>query len=254
MPRSYVYTETFFTDIQNGSNRSAKAIVPLVLELTKPTSVVDVGCGTGEFLKVFQEQGVDDILGIDGVYVDTNLLTFPQESFRPIDISKPFKLERRYDLAVCLEVAEHLAPGSASGFIESLTQLAPIVLFSAAIPLQGGTHHVNEQWPEYWIQLFRNQGFEPVDALRKRIWTNCQVEVYYRQNAILFCNEQALTTNSALEKELQVTEPNKLSVVHPEMFLNRCNYYRKHKMLLEPVKKIAKKSKIIRNIYSNLRN
>lgn len=220
--RSPKYTAKFFQGRQAKTRLSALAIVPVVLELLAPISVIDVGCGTGEFLEVFQEHGVREVLGIDGDYVDRNLLAISQENFRDIDLSLPFTQDKRYDLALCLEVAEHIAPETASTFIESLTQLAPIILFSAAIPFQGGDHHVNEQWPEYWAQLFKEKGFQPVDALRKRIWNNQQIEFWYRQNIILFCNEDALSKNNFLFREFSETNQNMLSVVHPEMYME-CN-------------------------------
>lgn len=198
-------------------------IVPIVLELVQPTSVVDVGCGTGEFLAVFQEHGVHDIYGIDGEYVDRNLLAIPQENFKALDINRAFTLNKTYDMALCLEVAEHLSPVSASEFIESLTRLAPVVLFSAAIPAQDGDHHVNEQWPEYWAELFKARGFVAVDAIRKRIWSNRQIEVWYRQNTLLFCKEQILASNDILEKAYRETYMSMLSIVHPELYTGECN-------------------------------
>jgi hypothetical protein len=155
------------------------------------------------------------------MYVDRSQLAIAQDCFRAIDLNRPFTLEKTYDLAVSLEVAEHLEPAAAHDFIESLTQLAPVILFSAAIPSQNGYHHVNEQWPDYWAQLFGLQGFRPVDALRKRIWHNRRVEDYYRQNMLLFCNEQVLKSNEALQKEFLETNPDMLSLVHPDLFLRK---------------------------------
>lgn len=261
MPIPTAYNEIFFADIQTGSRLSARAIVPIVMELIRPSSVVDLGCGTGEFLKVFQECGVYEMLGIDGEYIKRSQLVIPQEHFMALDISIPFTIGRIYDLAVCLEVAEHLPPESAPGFIESLTHLAPIILFSAAIPHQYGADHVNEQWPEYWVQLFRARGFEPVDALRKRIWNNRQIEFWYRQNIILFCTEQILASNSILEKEFRETNLNQLSIVHPELFIReynyfaeKCKYYEANEPVLDSLKRFAKRSKVVRNIYDLLRN
>ena len=113
-------------------------MVPLVLQLLPVRSVVDVGCGDGSWLVVFRKLGVKEILGIDGEYVDPGLLQIPQDCFQAFDLAKPFSLGRVFDLAVSLEVAEHLPAECAPGFVECLTRLAPSVLFSAAIPFQGG--------------------------------------------------------------------------------------------------------------------
>jgi 2-polyprenyl-3-methyl-5-hydroxy-6-metoxy-1,4-benzoquinol methylase len=121
--RSAVYTRNFFANRQSRTRRAAEPIVATVLEYIQPERVVDVGCGTGEFLAVFREQGVQETQGIDGAYVDRALLVIPQEDFLALDLNQPFSLEQSYDLAVCLEVAEHLAPSSAASFIGSLTQL-----------------------------------------------------------------------------------------------------------------------------------
>lgn len=220
MKQSSTYTRDYFAgDEALTARRSAAALVPAILDLIHPTSVVDVGCGTGEFLAAFQEHGVDDILGIDGRYVDKDLLAIREKQFRAIDISRPFTLDRTYDLAFCLEVAEHLAPESASGFIESLTRLAPVILFSAAIPRQGGVHHVNEQWPSYWATFFEQHGFIVVDALRKRIWEDQTIDVWYRQNILFFCSAAALAGNPALAREAETTNRRMLSAVHPELYL-----------------------------------
>src|SRR2546427_4846138 len=143
MKATQVYTSEVFHSHHSASNVSAMAVVPLVLELYRPNSVVDVGCGLGGWLETFQAYGVEDILGIDGDYIDKKMLDIPPEHFKAIDISRPFTLDRTYGLAVCLEVAEHLAPEHATGFVESLTRLAPVILFSAAIPLQAANKHKN---------------------------------------------------------------------------------------------------------------
>jgi hypothetical protein len=116
-------------------------------------------------------------------------LCIPQGCFRAVDLSRPFQLAEFFDLAVCLEVAEHLPKQSARGLISSLVRLAPVVLFSAAVPLQGGTHHVNEQWPAYWQDLFEQHGYRMLDLIRKEIWSKPEVQFWYRQNIFLFMRE-----------------------------------------------------------------
>src|SRR5262249_29915915 len=133
-----VYDEGYYADQRTGSQRSARLIVPLLLELVQPRSVVDVGCGTGSWLSVFRDHGVEDVLGIDWEYVGANSLEISPDHFYAFDLTQPLRLERRFDLVVSLEVAEHLPPESADAFVESLVSLGPTVLFSAAVPGQGG--------------------------------------------------------------------------------------------------------------------
>src|SRR2546421_7891828 len=225
MKEAQVYTSEFFQYFHSESNRSARVVVPLVLELYRPGSVVDVGCGLGGWLAAFQAHGVEDILGIDGDYIDRKMLDIPPEHFKIVDISRPFTLDRTYDLAVCLEVAEHLAPEHATDFVESLTRLAPVILFSAAIPLQGGTKHLNEQWPDYWAQKFRASGFLPIDAIRKKIWGRDEIPVWYRQNILLFCTEQILASYNVLNEAFRTTNQDMLSIVHPQLFLASLKAY-----------------------------
>jgi len=212
------YSNNFYNGIRDGSRRSAEAVVPLVLNAIQPRSVVDIGCGDGTWLSVFQRCGVQDVFGMDGDYVSRNALRIPVDVFKTIDLSSPFELSRKFDLAVSLEVAEHLPPGSADGFIASLVKLAPVVLFSAAIPLQGGKHHINEQWPDYWVALFRRHNYVPIDSIRGRLWQDASVEWWYVQNCLLFASPSALENNKTLRDAFEMTNPRQLSIVHPRFY------------------------------------
>ena len=105
--------------------------------------------------------------------------------FRPVDIGRPFDLGRVFDMAVCVEVAEHLAAERADGFVADLVKHASAIVFSAATPLQGGIHHVNEQWPDYWIRRFEQHGFTCWDVFRPLIRYDRSVAWIYRQNLML---------------------------------------------------------------------
>jgi SAM-dependent methyltransferase len=164
----------------------------------QPAAVVDVGCGTGIWLAAFRDAGVAHIRGVDGDWVDRSALEVAQDAFTSADLSAPFDLGERFDLAVSLEVAEHLPPTSADGFIASLTALAPVVLFSAAIPWQGGTDHLNEQWPSYWADKFAAHGYVPVDSLRARIWNTWEIAWWYRQNAGYWVDQARLADHPTL--------------------------------------------------------
>ncbi len=192
--------------------QSAKVVVPLVTSVVRPKSVVDVGCGLGAWLSVFREHGAERILGLDGSHVEPSWLLIPKDCFHAIDLSQPFRLDEQFDLGVCLEVAEHLPKSSAGGFVESIVGLAPIILFSAAVPQQGGTYHVNEQWPEYWQRLFQRHNYRMLDLVRKLIWKDPRVKPWYRQNAFLFVREDLISTKAEFVEATQYS--NDLMLVH----------------------------------------
>jgi SAM-dependent methyltransferase len=182
--QSKYYNPKFYRELES-AQESAREILPLVLEIVKPASVIDIGCGTGNWLAIAHELGVRDILGIDGPWVKAQL-AIPAEKFIEHDLSTPLKLDRRFDLALSLEVAEHLPASAARGFVQGLCDAADVALFSAAIPGQGGRRHVNEQWPAYWAELFEECGYQCYDFLRPRIWNNPRVTWHYAQNSMIF--------------------------------------------------------------------
>ncbi|MEO8047509.1 MAG: polysaccharide deacetylase family protein, partial [Nitrospirota bacterium] len=165
--------------------------------------------------------GIADCLGLDGDYVNTDKLEISLEQFQPFALDTPLKLDRTFDLVVSLEVAEHLPPESARTFIASLTDLGSVVLFSAAIPLQGGTNHVNEQWPSYWAQLFQERDYLAIDCLRKKIWNNEHVEPWYAQNILVFVRRDCIGHYPLLERELKQTNMSELAMVHPRIIQYR---------------------------------
>lgn len=172
-------------DTKVHNTTASREVVPIVMELTRPQSVVDVGCGLGTWLAVFGEAGVPDVVGVDGDYLDRSLLCIAEDQFITADLTKPFRLDRRFDLVVSLEVAEHLPEAAADVFVQTLVSLSDTILFSAAVPGQGGQNHLNEQWPAYWQEKFAQYGYEFHDVIRKKIWDNERVDWWYRQNTFL---------------------------------------------------------------------
>ncbi|MGO9176082.1 MAG: class I SAM-dependent methyltransferase [Desulfobaccales bacterium] len=212
------YPTEFYKQIQVGSLKSAEAVVPLILELVKPKSVIDVGCGDGTWLSIFRKLGIEDFLGVDGKWVDRQILKIPEERFLYHDMEKPLTLERQFDLVVSLEVAEHLSKKNAENFIDSLTNLGPLVLFSAAIPFQGGMNHVNEQWQDYWAKLFEAKGYVAIDCIRELIWENNNVEWWYPQNTLLYARLKLLK-DPLLTKKYEESKIAMLSLVHPRHYV-----------------------------------
>ena len=152
---------------------------------------------------------------MDGDYVPRDQLCIPADRFIDHDLSTPLNLGRRFDLVTCLEVAEHLPLEAAETFIDSLCRHADVVVFSAAIPGQGGTGHINERWPSFWAALFARHGYRPYDLLRSQLWWDERCGWWYRQNVLVFA-----TDTVAHEHEWpELTGP--LDMVHPELFALR---------------------------------
>lgn len=210
---SAAYTPKFFTWALERARRSAEEIVPLVLDQLQPQSVVDVGCGVGVWLEAFARHGVDDYVGVDGPWVPHDALLFPVDRFVPARLDREVRLGRRFDLAVTLEVAEHLPEHNADGFVRTVVEHAPCVLFSAAVPHQGGTNHLNEQWPDYWAERFAAHGYTAVDSIRPLIWSNADILPFYRQNIVVFAAPEVIASRPPLTR----VPKGPLSVVHPEL-------------------------------------
>jgi SAM-dependent methyltransferase len=192
---------------------SAVAIVDLVLQYLCPTSVVDVGCGTGVFLKEFEKRGTDTILGLDGPATKT-VFRPDGSNFLAVDLTARVELGRRFDLALCLEVAEHLPAESANCLVETLTDLAPVVLFSAAHPAQGGQDHVNERWPVYWYRRFAQRGYVALDILRGPLSGRPRVLDCYRQNLVLYVESSRCTV--ILDRAAALNVPDALVLAYQE--------------------------------------
>lgn len=218
------YNRKFYEEQVEGSLRSAEEVVPLIIELVKPRSVADVGCGVGPWLSVFLKHGVKDVAGFDGDHVPRDMLMIPPETFRAVDLKSAWAVDRTFDLAMSVEVAEHLPPDAAPGHVASLTRLAPVVVFATAIPFKGGTGHLNEQWPSYWHELFAQHQYVVIDALRPRIWGNRKIEPFYRQDLLVYAKDDQLGRYPLLQDAQRHTRKEMLSVVHPEVYIGR-NYY-----------------------------
>jgi SAM-dependent methyltransferase len=220
--RSAIYQDLHARQLESeeANNRhSARVILNMLFEVFAPKSMLDVGCGLGTWLSVAREMGVQDVNGIDGVWLDKMRLRVPEDLVQVRDLEKPFDLGRRFDLVTCLEVAEHLDGSVARNFVASLSSHGDVLLFSAAIPFQGGHHHVNEQWPDYWRLLFQEHGYQPVDFVRERIWNDGSILWWLRQNILLFVNDRAMRNYDIFRELSRRTSP--LSIVHPDVYVSR---------------------------------
>lgn len=185
---SMTYDDIFYFENRAGSVMSARAILSTLLPHLECRSMVDFGCGTGTWLWVAHSFGVESIRGLDGDYVPPRQLMIPQDCFCAVDLEEPVVLEKKYDLAISMEVAEHLHKEIADTFVESLCNAADTILFSAAHPGQGGDGHINEQPMTYWTSKFGKHGFLPVE-IRQLFEGNEDIESWYRENIVLYVRE-----------------------------------------------------------------
>jgi hypothetical protein len=177
--------------------------------------VADVGCGSGTWLAVALELGAERVFGFEGDWVKANMLDDERIVFSSANLEARVSLHEITDLAISLEVAEHLTPGRAETFVDDLCAISKRVLFGAAIPNQGGVNHLNEQWQSYWAQLFSARGYQPVDVIRPLIWTDEGIPVWYRQNALLYLSRDVFNDGGI---STEVSSTFIMDVVHPSLW------------------------------------
>jgi SAM-dependent methyltransferase len=193
------YAEEMYAE--DSSSPSAGVVVPMVVELIHPSSVLDVGCGRGAWLKAFSANGTKKIVGLDGDYIKPSTLLIPADRFRSTKLDSRFEIPvERFDLATCLEVAEHLPERHSKYLVGKLTSAAPVVMFSAAPPGQWGGGHINCKPLSYWRKIFEEFGFRTLDPFRPRIRDDRRVAWWYRQNMVMFASPDAIAANPALVK------------------------------------------------------
>ncbi len=203
---------TYLHPFEHEDYSSPREIIPYVLQLIPEiNSVIDIGCGQGTWLKVLGENEITDLVGIDSSATLEKYCTESSFEVYAHDLNMPFQSNRKYDLAMCLEVAEHLEERPVDILINSLVGLSDYILFSAAVPNQGGFRHVNEQWPSYWAEKFKIHGYQFLDPFRNRIWNNEDVSWVYRQNLFF-------VVNSEVNENFNFPVYNDMDVVHPDLF------------------------------------
>jgi len=213
--KEITYTHDFY-GLMKGKENTCRRAVKYIVDLLSPTSVVDIGCGTGEWLALFKEFGVSEVHGYDGGYVDKNMLSILESEFTSHNLEKKISVNRRYDLAMSLEVAEHLNEKYADSFICNLTEFSDVVLFSAAIPGQGGDGHINEHWQSYWQTKFDANGFTCCDCIRSYLWNIEELDYYYKQNMFVYVKKDK---QKLINRLCSIKQYSMLDVVHPVVYL-----------------------------------
>lgn len=200
----------------NADDNSQPMVLRALHDIVPFASAADFGTGRGSWLKAAINMGVTDVHGYDIPEIPIEQRQFPADRFTAADLGQPLTFDRRFDLSISTEVAEHLPKQHAAQFVANVAGAADLVLFSAAIPYQGGAGHVNENWVEYWVRLFKPLGFDCFDILRMRFWNEAVIRSYYRQNLLVFAKGPAADT---LRQKGFASTPLPPSLVHPEQYI-----------------------------------
>ncbi len=221
-----LYDQNWHVTLGAQTNRSANVILSRLIEIFDIGSTVDIGCGHGHWGACALSIGISEVVCVDGPWTDRDALVVPENAFVSADLSKPLTLNRKFDLAISTEVAEHLPLMAAEPFIDNLVRHSDLVLFAAAIPNQGGYQHINEQWPSYWISLFEAKGYRAFDVIRPQIWNMQELHYFYRQNCLIYVNKSAAEViRKAEAKAVDIARNFRpLDLVHPSKWEDVSNY------------------------------
>ncbi|MCI9880225.1 MULTISPECIES: methyltransferase domain-containing protein [Methylobacterium] len=208
------------------TERSAKLTLSIIRDIFDVDSILDIGCGDGIWLKTSRTLGFSVCKGIDGPWTKMEDLQIPKEDIKIGNLENRFEMGRRFDLAISLEVAEHIKNESSDIMVDNLTQHSDLLLFGAAIPYQGGFRHINEMWQSWWADKFAERGYRYFDVVRPQIWHRNDVHYWYKQNALLYVNTKRSDHIETVENYIRENSLNTypLNLVHPEKYEDIASY------------------------------
>ncbi|WP_457105991.1 methyltransferase domain-containing protein [Methylobacterium sp. P5_C11] len=205
---------------------SAEVTLSILLDIFHPESMLDVGCGDGIWLQKAGDLGFAEFNGVDGPWTDMDKLLISEQNITILDLEQSFNLDRRFDVAISLEVAEHISSESSEKMVENLVRHSDVVLFGAAIPYQGGFRHINEMWQSWWASKFAERGYQCFDVIRPQIWNRNDVHYWYKQNALVYVNVERKDYSESFER--YATDKSligwPLDIVHPEKYESIASY------------------------------
>tara|TARA_B110000503_G_scaffold38603_1_gene63400 strand:- start:6091 stop:6840 length:750 start_codon:yes stop_codon:yes gene_type:complete len=211
------YSAKFYSNRAAITSRSAQKITKILHALIPTRTVIDFGCATGIWLEQFKKLGATEVLGIDGHWVDKKLLSIDTSEYRVHDFGvERYQPPGKFDLALCIEVAEHISEEMGAMLIDSLAEASDVILFSAAVRGQGGAGHVNEQEQSYWLALFADRGYQAIDLIRPAVWDDEKVNVIYKQNMLLYIREE-LVEQSDILRNIRISRPYEVDRIHPDL-------------------------------------
>ncbi|MFZ5539648.1 MAG: methyltransferase domain-containing protein [Pseudomonadota bacterium] len=185
-----LYAADFYDEQHAGSLASARRILSILRQHCAFARVCDFGAGLGTWLRAAHELGATQLAGFEGPWALDHPERFPEAAYFPVDLNEPIEVTEPFDLAISVEVAEHLLPERSESFVRDLCRASGVVLFGAALPRQPGDGHINCRPHAFWIEQFRRNGYACLDAFRPLVWTDPAVEPWYAQNCFLFVADE----------------------------------------------------------------
>jgi SAM-dependent methyltransferase len=215
-----LYGDSFYDRQVTDSLHTGRIYLKHLWRFLQPASVLDVGCGRGTWLKACHELGSKKLCGFDGDWNTQSQMIDSAIDFRSVDLNKPFAIAEKFELAMSLEVAEHLDLLAAPAFVKSLTEASDTVLFSAAYTMQGGTNHINEQPHTYWALLFAEHGSVPFDLFRPVFWGAEDISFWYRQNTFLYVRQNSAAYTKLVESNgfKPLADISFMNCIHPQLY------------------------------------
>jgi hypothetical protein len=212
-----LYSKSFYDSFSDISYQAAKTMLPEIYRLYPFESMCDFGCGSGTWLRAGAEtieSPAKRLTGIDGEHARASAHC-DGGNFIFTNLENPLPPLDKHDLAISLEVAEHLPERRAKSFVTDICNTADVVFFSAAVKGQDGANHINEQPQSYWVDIFGQLGYSAYDFHRKKFWNHPLFTVcpHYVGNSFLYIrNGHPL---AAKLQGCQVKNDDLIDVVHP---------------------------------------
>lgn len=208
MKQHFKYSRKFYSSVDDRAGATAEEVFKVINMYLRTESILDVGCGSGAWLEAGFKLGVKRATGVDlwsSIEVVEN-----NPNLKPNIADNTLKLIVRdfvedsttefikSDLAMCLEVVEHLPEHVGRNLVQRLTESANFIVFSGAQPGQGGTYHINEQPLTYWVEEFKKYGFNVYDPFRLTLQNQSNLPRFYALNTLLFVNQNAIESSDLL--------------------------------------------------------
>jgi len=207
-----MYSKLYYKKHQDGSYASAYKILKYLTTFITIESIIDFGCGVGTWCSAAQNLSINNIMGVDQNLYDSSYMLIPNKNYLQRDLQKSVSLDMKMDLVISVEVGEHIESRYSHVFINTLCQHGDIILFSAALPYQGGTGHINEKPCSYWRDIFSDLDYIAIDCIRGVFWEDDDVEVWYKNNTILYVRD-------GLQFDIlnKISSSYPIDIIHPDM-------------------------------------